>query len=46
MTQWLIGIFVRFSTSKDDLIDCAGWEDELFLISWSTFPLPFFRCDR
>ena len=23
MTQWLIGIFVRFSTSKDDLINCA-----------------------
>ncbi|EQC75931.1 hypothetical protein HSISM1_252 [Streptococcus sp. HSISM1] len=24
MTQWLIGIFVRFSISKDDLINCAG----------------------
>ena len=24
MTQWLIGIFVRFSSYKDDLINCAG----------------------
>ena len=24
MTQWLIGIFVRFPSSKDDLINCAG----------------------
>ena len=24
MTQWLIGIFVRFLSSKDDLINCAG----------------------
>ena len=24
MTQWLIGIFIRFLSSKDDLINCAG----------------------
>jgi len=24
MTQWLIGIFVRLLSSKDDLINCAG----------------------
>ena len=24
MTQWLIGIFVRFLSSKDSLINCAG----------------------
>ena len=24
MTQWLIGIFVRFLSSKDNLINCAG----------------------
>ena len=24
MTQWLIGIFVHFKSSKDDLINCAG----------------------
>jgi len=24
MTQWLIGIFVHFISSKDDLINCAG----------------------
>ena len=23
MTQWLIGIFVRFLSSKDDLLNCA-----------------------
>ncbi|MBS5754283.1 MAG: hypothetical protein KHW51_05905 [Streptococcus parasanguinis] len=24
LTQWLIGIFVRFFSFKDDLINCAG----------------------
>ena len=24
MTQWLIGIFVRFLSSKDSLINCVG----------------------
>jgi len=24
MTQWLIGIFVRFLSYKDSLINCAG----------------------
>jgi len=24
MTQWLIGIFVRSFSFKDDLINCAG----------------------
>ncbi len=33
--QWLIGRFVRVLHSKSGLINCAGWEDELFL-SWSS----------
>ena len=45
MTQWLIGIFIRFLSSKDDLINCAGWENELFFTSQSSFPLPFFLVD-
>ncbi len=39
--QWLIGIFVRVLHSKSGLINCAGWEDELFLSWSSSFPLPF-----
>ncbi len=38
--QWLIGIFVRVLHSKSGLINCAGWEDELFLSWSSSFPLP------
>ncbi len=34
-------IFVRFLSSKDDPITVRGWEDELFLTSQSSFPLPF-----
>ena len=45
MTQWLIGIFIRFLSSKDDLINCAGVENELFFTSQSSFPLPFFLAD-
>jgi len=30
MTRWLIGIFLRFLSPKDCLINCGGWEDELF----------------
>ncbi len=43
MTQWLIGIFVRFLSSKDDLITLLR-EDELFLTSQEFFPTPFY-CD-
>ena len=41
MTQWLIGIFVHFISSKDDLINCAGVGIRTLLISQSSFPLPF-----
>ena len=42
MTQWLIGIFIRFLSSKDDLINCAGVGKRTLLTSWSSFPLPFY----
>ena len=42
MTQWLIGIFVHFKSSKDDLINCAGVGIRTLLISQSSFPLPFY----
>ena len=42
MTQWLIGIFVRLLSSKDDLINCAGVGKRTLLTSWSSFPLPFY----
>ena len=41
MTQWLIGIFVHFISSKDDLINCAGVGIRTLLIRQSSFPLPF-----
>ena len=48
MTQWLIGIFVRFLSSKDDLINCAGVGrlkrfGEPFQLFYFTefFPTPF-----
>lgn len=41
MTQWLIGIFVHFISSKDDLINCAGvGRRTLFNLS-EFFPTPF-----
>ena len=62
MTQWLIGIFVRYLAPKmtyEDGKQCflylqpptvsqtvgavRGWENELFLISRSSFPLPLVR---
>ena len=43
MTQWLIGIFVRFLSSKDSLINCAGVGKRTLLISRSSVPLPFSR---
>ena len=40
-TQWLIGIFVRLLSSKDDLINCAGvGRRTLFNLS-EFFPTPF-----
>ena len=42
MTQWLIGIFVRFSSSKDDLINCAGVEKRTLLNQLEFFPTPTF----
>ena len=41
MTQWLIGIFVRLLSSKDNLINCGGGDDEQigykFVLSRSLF---------
>jgi len=42
MTQWLIGIFVRFLSSKDDLINCAGVGRRTLLNLSEFFPTPFF----
>ena len=42
MTQWLIGIFVRFSSSKDDLINCAGVEKRTLLNQLEFFSTPTF----
>ena len=44
MTQWLIGIFIRFLSSKDDLINCAGVEKRTLLNQLEFFPTPFFSC--
>ena len=40
MTQWLIGIFVRFLSSKDDLINCAGVGKRTLFIQSEFFPTP------
>ena len=42
MKQWLIGIFVRFLSSKDDLINCAGVGRRTLLNLSEFFPTPFF----
>ena len=42
MAQWLIGIFLRFLSSKDDLINCAGMGKLTFLTCLKFFPAPVF----
>ena len=42
MAQRLMGIFVHFLSSKDAQSTVRGWENEHFLISGSSFPLPLF----
>ena len=43
MTQWLIGIFVRLLSSKDDLINCAGVGKRTLFIQSEFFPTPFLQ---
>jgi len=40
MTQWLIGIFVRFLSSKDDLINYAGVGKRTLFNQLEFFPTP------
>mgnify|MGYP000872625426 FL=1 len=41
MTQWLIGMFVRFLSSKDDLINCTGVGKRTLFNQSGFFPTPF-----
>ena len=42
MTQWLIGIFIPFLSSKDDLINCAGVGKRTLFNQPEFFPTPTF----